>query len=97
MLVKIDSAEENDFIKSKYLNGTVDYWIGLSDSVNEGTWKWIDGTGLTRFINWKSDQPNNMNDQDCGAIRMGEHYNSYFDAEWHDSDCSSSKGFICEK
>ena len=93
MLVKIDSAEENDFIEREYLTGSVVYWIGLSDSENEGTWKWIDRTELTGFKNWKSGQPDDFANQDCGTIR----HDCFFDAEWDDDWCSLTKGFICEK
>ena len=96
-LVKIDSADENNFINTTYLTGQVDYWIGLSDSYNEGTWKWIDGTELTGYENWRSDQPNNAGNQDCAGIRRGTHFNKYYDAEWHDNSCQKTKGFICEK
>jgi len=38
-LVKIESAEENDFLKSTYLNTSgVAFWIGLTDQMQEGEW-----------------------------------------------------------
>ena len=90
--MKIESAEENDFIKRIFLTGKVSYWIGLTDSAKEGNWKWTDGTGLTGYKNWGTNQPGgSIYGEDCGAILM-----QYDDAEWHDYGCSVKKGFICE-
>ena len=98
--MKIESADENDFIKRKYLTEGSFYWIGLTDSVNEGDWKWADGTALTGFMNWFPNEPNNWKDQDCGAISHGQQQQldgAFFDAQWRDWECSDVKGFICEK
>ena len=96
-LVKIESVEENSFIKSQYLSGKVDYWIGLSDSVEEGVWNWVDGTNSTGYTNWGNGQPNDSNGQDCAGIRMGTYSNTNYDAQWHDNSCLKTKGFICRK
>ena len=95
MLVKITSANENEFIKTEYLTGQADYWIGLSDSGHEGAWKWTDGTLLTSdgFKDWGGSQPNGGTSQNCARMRL----DSNQDAEWHDKQCSHTKGFICEK
>ncbi|KAJ7379755.1 Sushi, von Willebrand factor type A, EGF and pentraxin [Desmophyllum pertusum] len=95
-LVKIESAEENDFIKSQYLTGNVVYWIGLTDAENEGTWKWSDGSALTGYINWHFNEPNDMGGEDCVQIVLGTHSKIY-NAGWNDATCSISLGFICEK
>ena len=42
-------------------------------------------------------QPNNYNNQDCGAIIEGWRGWHYYDATWFDDSCSEAKGFICEK
>ena len=98
ILAKIESADESQFLKTHILASTIDlYWIGLSDSLNEGEWKWTDGTELSGYTNWESNQPNNYNNQDCGAIIEGWRWWHYYDATWFDDSCSEAKGFICEK
>ncbi len=95
-LVKIETAEENDFIKKEFLIGKVDYWIGLTDARNENDWQWSDGCKLTGYTNWRPGQPNGYN-EDCAMIRIGN-FNGYDnDGQWHDEACTYTKGFICEK
>ena len=66
-LVKIESSEENDFIKTELLPTDKDcsYGIGLSDSDNEGDGMWTDGTQLDSdgYKNWRDNQPDNEKDK----------------------------------
>lgn len=98
-LVKIESPEENDYIKAKLLPTYKDddYWIGLSHSVKESYWKWIDGTPLVRYENWGYRQPNDHNNnEDCVAIRILKLDSDYY-GKWHDLPCSYKEKYICEK
>uniref|UniRef100_A0A673VRI9 C-type lectin domain family 4 member F-like n=1 Tax=Salmo trutta TaxID=8032 RepID=A0A673VRI9_SALTR len=90
-LVIINSEEEQTFI-----NGfeSVSYvWIGLTDSVTEGTWKWVDDTPLTIPSYWRSGDPNGGTLQNCVFI----HHMSSGQGVWWDFNCSSSERWICEK
>ena len=98
-LVKIESEDENKFIKTEFLSGGGGrYWIGLSDLGNEGDWRWTDGTEITGYEKWRSGQPNNHEgDQHCGAILKGNYYGANYNAEWNDEKCSLTLDYICEK
>lgn len=74
---------------SKY---NVGYWIGLSDSHEEGTWKWVDGTVLVEGY-WNDGEPNNEGNEDCAKVRVVE---NFFKA-WNDLTCRTPQRWICEK
>ncbi|XP_028441357.1 CD209 antigen-like protein C isoform X2 [Perca flavescens] len=85
-LVIINSKEEQDFttkLKKRL-------WIGLTDSETEGTWKWVDGTPLTKSY-WNSGEPNGGKREDCGEIKNFASENS-----WNDGSCSIQLNWICE-
>nr|XP_023998850.1 C-type lectin domain family 4 member E-like [Salvelinus alpinus] len=90
-LVIINSDKEQTFL----FNLKKRVWIGLTDSVNEGTWKWVDGTPLTTGY-WYDKQPDNAGPtgkEDCVEIHE---YSSPLQA-WNYLSCDSKLTWICEK
>ncbi|XP_071002861.1 CD209 antigen-like protein C [Oncorhynchus clarkii lewisi] len=88
-LVIINSDKEQTFVFNLHLR----VWIGLTDSVTEGTWKWVDGTSLTTGY-WGKGQPDNYGQEDCAEI--------YFRKDdpvttWNDGKCGANNSWICEK
>ncbi|XP_062334850.1 CD209 antigen-like protein B isoform X2 [Osmerus eperlanus] len=97
-LVIINSPEEQKFLDN--LNKNV--WIGLTDTVTEGTFIWVDGTPLTTPTYWYSPQPDNYLHQpgsveeDCAEI--------YYSPSqvpppktWNDNRCDSKNFWVCER
>jgi len=96
-LVRIDTAAENDFVRS-HIDG--DWWIGASDQGTEGAWVWAIGgsqfwSGQANgnavgglFSRWDGGQPNNLGNEDCAHLAP--------DGDWLDDSCSDSEEYICE-
>uniref|UniRef100_A0A3B4Y7V5 C-type lectin domain-containing protein n=1 Tax=Seriola lalandi dorsalis TaxID=1841481 RepID=A0A3B4Y7V5_SERLL len=93
-LVKIDSREEQSFLKNRLqkMDNRDKFWIGLTDSAVEGEWLWVDGSQLSKSFwfwqepdNWRLENPDG---EDCA--RMGEGW-------WWDKSCKAPQKSICEK
>ncbi|KAJ8260445.1 hypothetical protein GJAV_G00182240 [Gymnothorax javanicus] len=88
-LVIIKSKEEQDFI-SRNLR-YYDRWIGLSDTVTEGIWLWVDGSPLQGGF-WGRGEPkyqDHYRGTDCVVTAQRE-------KAWIDTYCKRFSRFICE-
>ncbi|XP_038837937.1 C-type lectin domain family 4 member E-like isoform X2 [Salvelinus namaycush] len=88
-LVIVNSDKEQEFL----FKFNKSFWIGLTDSVTEGTWKWVDGTPLTTPRYWGSGQPNDDVGENCALFS----HSSSDQGKWHDYPCSTTHYGICEK
>ncbi|XP_058623615.1 CD209 antigen-like [Onychostoma macrolepis] len=87
-LIIINNKEEQEFI-TKVISGNI-VWIGLTDSDNEGVWKWVDGSALTTGIwsYWGPNEPNSrVGDEDCVVSHD----------DWADYPCNYTFVWICER
>uniref|UniRef100_A0A673KJP8 C-type lectin domain-containing protein n=1 Tax=Sinocyclocheilus rhinocerous TaxID=307959 RepID=A0A673KJP8_9TELE len=76
----------------------VDFWIGVTDSDEEGnwkwnTWKWVDGSTLTTGF-WASKEPNGKRGENCAVTYLTEWPELI---GWHDVKCNDAFRLICEK
>uniref|UniRef100_A0A668S685 C-type lectin domain-containing protein n=1 Tax=Oreochromis aureus TaxID=47969 RepID=A0A668S685_OREAU len=65
-LVKIDSmmtAHEDKF------------WIGLTDSAEQGRWLWVDGSPLNKSLSyWNDNEPDNWPEDDCVMMESNNYH-----------------------
>ena len=70
-------------------------WIGLSDSVKEGTWLWQDGNQTRNYTQWLPGQPKTGSAgeaADCVVMKKsGDKFG------WENVDCSIRAYAMCEK
>ncbi|CAH1796584.1 unnamed protein product [Owenia fusiformis] len=87
-LTGILSAYEQGFVYSVLLknNPNQALWLGLSDRMVPGTYRWVTGWRLY-FSNWGSNQPSRDNG---GCVQMNPN------GKWSDEDCNGQRSFICK-
>ncbi|XP_053302343.1 C-type lectin domain family 4 member E [Pleuronectes platessa] len=110
-LVVINNREEQRLLQTGVMGKMKEledkFWIGLTDSKNEGEWLWVDDTRLnTSWQFWVGKDPDNWNGtnpdgttnpdgEDC--VTMGEKNGATDLKTWNDKSCKSVQKSICEK
>ena len=108
-LVTITDAEEQNFVQqymqaiktslSSEESGSWDkeLWIGANDLNFEGDWEWSNGESFS-YANWGTNEPDNVGNQDYGAMLTFLSDGSGFridEGQWDDTN-SANLPFICE-
>ena len=69
-LVTVTTAAENSFIFGIWPSG----WIGLTDEVTEGVWRWVTGEAYS-YTSWNPGEPNNAGNEDYVQFVGGGRWN----------------------
>uniref|UniRef100_A0A8C2HEE6 C-type lectin domain-containing protein n=1 Tax=Cyprinus carpio TaxID=7962 RepID=A0A8C2HEE6_CYPCA len=85
-LIIINSREKQDFVTK--ITDKREFWIGVTDIVEEGTWKWVDGTSVT------SGEPNGGKLENCAVTYLKKNPELI---GWIDVNCNGAYQWICEK
>lgn len=93
-LAKIISASEMSSVVSlldaSSLANEFRVWIGASDSMVEGDFRWVDGTSIT-YTDWGIAQPVDKGNEDCIALK-----NFAGEWKWEDTGCDfTAAGYVC--
>lgn len=65
-----------------------DWWIGLNDLQQEGTFVWTDGSPVD-FTAWNEGEPNNAGEEDCANLPV------WSGGLWNDLACDAPRPYIC--
>ncbi len=95
-LITIDDGEENTFARQGLgMDLDDDWWIGLNDRSDEGTWRW--SYGSSSYDGWAGGEPGSFDarSRDCVVIENGSSgWEDY--GEWADHACGEDNPYVCE-
>ena len=99
-------AEIKDKIINKELRkelykllGENDYWLGITDSASEGSWRYVSNYKVVSFTNWwyggrpNPVQPDGGYVNNCAIMNGGSSPDKGY---WFDVRCNGNYLFICE-
>ncbi|XP_077993987.1 macrophage mannose receptor 1-like [Glandiceps talaboti] len=95
-LVTINDRAENNYLVSEFeslkIGGIERIWIGISDTVSDGIFRWADSTSGVTYSKWDVDQPVDTEGQsDCGFMDT-----DLPSGVWKTSNCFLIQAFVCE-
>lgn len=92
-LVVINTWEEQEFL-FRTKPRRKEFYIGLTDEVVEGQWRWVDDTPFKESLSfWDAGEPNNIAlVEDCATMRDSSNSRK----NWNDVPCFFKMPWICE-
>ncbi|XP_034387644.1 P-selectin isoform X2 [Cyclopterus lumpus] len=91
-MVPIRSREENDFMNTVLPFNRGYYWIGIGKEGEKWVWKETHERVPKDAQNWASEEPDNIEAQDCVEIYIKREKDT---AKWNNESCKKKKGTIC--
>ncbi|XP_016137070.1 CD209 antigen-like protein D [Sinocyclocheilus grahami] len=85
-LIILNNKQEQDFLKT--FPGRSEVWIGVTDSVEEGRWKWVDGSTLSPGF-WTSGEPSDSSGNEDCVVNLSSGVADY--------SCDKTFKWICKK
>ncbi|KAL4217897.1 C-type lectin domain 17 [Mactra antiquata] len=92
-LVEIETDAENDFLRNFLVDfKDPNHWIGLTDSIIEGEWRWYSNDLVASYVDWYPGEPNNEKLHNCALTYGSGQYNHH----WVDAPCNGKYFPLCE-
>ncbi|XP_062592825.1 galactose-specific lectin nattectin-like [Saccostrea cucullata] len=91
-LAEVKSASENNFLQHEARRLKGSFWLGATDVIMEGTWRWISTDTILSYSAWLPKQPDNHESKEHCL-----HLLNTYQSKWNDVACDKKFNFICEK